>query len=151
MDPFHEPMKAFIENAGWFAPVLFILLHSSDRCCFCPSLWYYASRGVVFGFVKGALLFYIGLSIVALVTYGMVDKFPKFKGKIDHLREKLMHDKTISLGQVLILRIMPFISFNLLSVYLMEVTSSYKEYALYSLLGLAVLYTAFGNAISTLS
>ncbi|AQQ55475.1 TVP38/TMEM64 family protein [Planococcus lenghuensis] len=154
MEQFYETMKAFIDSAGWFAPVLFILLHLIRPLLFLPVVVVCITGGVLFGFVKGVLLSYIGLSILALSTYWMVDQSPKFKAKIDRLKEKFMHDKTISLGQVMVLRVMPFVSFNLLSVYLMEMTKSYKEYALYSLLGLiapAVLYTAFGNAISTLS
>ena len=56
----------------------------------------------------------------------------------------------MTIGQVMILRVMPFVHFHLLSIYLMDMTRSYREYMQYSILGVitpALLYTAFGEAM----
>jgi uncharacterized membrane protein YdjX (TVP38/TMEM64 family) len=53
----------------------------------------------------------------------------------------------------MILRLIPFVHFHLLSFYLIDLTSSFKEYtkvSFFSILPLVVLYTTFGNWAQTL-
>ncbi|KIL49276.1 TVP38/TMEM64 family protein [Jeotgalibacillus soli] len=151
MDEFDQSLKAFIEAAGWLAPFLFILLHLFRPLFFLPVIVVCIAGGVLFGFVEGALLSFIGLSLMSFVSYVLVNKFPRFREKVGKLKEKIFKNQTLTVGQVMILRIMPFVHFHLLSLYLMESAKSFKEYMYYSLLGLilpAVIYTAFGEAIT---
>jgi uncharacterized membrane protein YdjX (TVP38/TMEM64 family) len=153
MNQFNQSLEVFIESSGWLAPIFFILLHLLRPFLFLPVIVVCIAGGVLFGFVEGALLSFLGLSLMSLVSYKLVNRFPKFRERIFKLKKKVFKDKPISVGQVMILRIMPFIHFHLLSVYLMEMTRTYKEYMYYSVLGLilpAILYTAFGEAITAL-
>nr|WP_239584230.1 VTT domain-containing protein [Aquibacillus albus] len=143
-----------MEGAGWLAPILFILLHVFRPFFFLPVIVVCITGGVLFGFVEGAILSFIGLSLMSLITYPLIKKIPWFRRGISRLKGKFIHnERTISVGQVMILRIMPFIHFHLLSFFLMEMTKSFKEYMYYSVLGLimpAILFTAFGEAIREL-
>ena len=153
MDQFDQSLEIFINGAGWLAPVLFVLLHVLRPLFFLPVIVVCIAGGVLFGFVEGAILSLIGLSLMSLVSYKLVNHFPKFRRNITRLKQKMFHDRTISVGQVMVLRIMPFVHFHLLSFYLMEMTKSFKDYMYYSVLGLilpAILYTAFGEAITEL-
>lgn len=154
MEPFDHSLEAFISSAGWLAPFLFVLLHIIRPFLFLPVIILCIAGGVLFGFIEGAILSFVGLSLMTLLSYVLVDKFPKFRAKMSRLKNKFFHDRTISVSQVMVLRIMPFIHFHLLSLYLMESTKSFKEYMGYSVVGVilpAVLYTAFGQVITELS
>ncbi|MRH42116.1 TVP38/TMEM64 family protein [Aquibacillus halophilus] len=153
MDQFNQSLEFLIEGTGWLAPVLFILLHLFRPFFFLPVIVVCIGGGVLFGFIKGALLSFIGLSLMSLVSYQLVIKFPRFRKGVTHLKKKVFQDRTVSVSQVMILRIMPFVHFHLLSLYLMEMSKSFKEYMYFSVLGQimpAVLYTAFGEAITEL-
>lgn len=155
MDQFDHSLEVFIDGAGWFAPILFVLLHLFRPLFFIPVIVVCIAGGVLFGFVKGAILSFIGLSLMCFASYLLINQFPKFHHGLTRMKEKLLkNDQRISVGQVMVLRIMPFVHFHLLSFYLMEITKSFKEYMYYSVLGVimpAILYTAFGEAITELS
>ena len=151
MDQFDQSLEVFMDNVGWLAPFLFILLHLLRPLLFLPVIAICIAGGYLFGFLEGAFLSFVGLTLMSLVSYMLVNKFPKFREKMSRLKDKIFPDRTLSVAQVMILRIMPFVHFHLLSLYLMEMTKSRKEYMVISALGLiapAVLYTAFGQAIS---
>ncbi|AIY04665.1 hypothetical protein Plano_0700 [Planococcus sp. PAMC 21323] len=153
MDQFDQSLEVFMDNVGWLAPFLFILLHLLRPLLFLPVIAVCIAGGYLFGFFEGAFLSFIGLTLMSWVSYILVNKFPKFQAKMSRLKDKIFPDRTLSVAQVMILRIMPFVHFHLLSLYLMEMTKSLKEYMVISALGLiapAVLYTAFGRAISEL-
>ncbi|PPA69314.1 TVP38/TMEM64 family protein [Jeotgalibacillus proteolyticus] len=153
MEQFDQSIELFIESAGWLAPVLFILLHLLRPFLFLPVIVVCIAGGVLFGFLEGALLSFFGLSLMSLVSYQLVNKFPRFRAKLSRLKDKVFRDRTLSVSQVMVLRIMPFVHFHLLSLYLMEMSKTFKEYMYYSMLGVimpAVLYTAFGELIREL-
>lgn len=53
----------------------------------------------------------------------------------------------------MILRIMPFVHFHLLSLYLIEMSKTFKQYMIFSMVGVimpAIFYTAFGEVITEL-
>jgi len=151
MESFNEAIPRLIEDAGWLAPVLFILLHLIRPLLFIPVIVVCIAGGFLFGFVYGTIYSIIGLSLMSLFFFKLVDIFPQFRERVLRLKEKVFKDRMITVGQVMILRMMPFIHFHLLSLYLMEMTSSFKEYMRYSILGVvlpSMLYTAFGQAIT---
>lgn len=151
MEQLDQSLEVFMDNVGWLAPFLFILLHLVRPLLFLPVIAVCVAGGFLFGFFEGAFLSFIGLTLMSWVSYLLVHKFPKFEAKIARLKEKLFPNRTLSVTQVMILRIMPFVHFHLLSLYLMEMTKSLKEYMVISALGLiapAILYTAFGQAIT---
>lgn len=151
MDQFDQSLGVFIESSGWLAPVFFVLLHLLRPFFFIPVIVVCIAGGVIFGFLEGAVLSFIGLSLMSLVSYHLVNRFPKFRNRLSRLKKKMFDDRSISVAQVMVLRIMPFVHFHLLSFYLMDMTKSFKEYMYFSMLGFimpAVLYTAFGQVIT---
>ncbi len=151
MEQFDQSLETFMDNVGWLAPFLFILLHLLRPLLFIPVIAVCIAGGYLFGFFEGAFLSFIGLTLMSWISYILVNKFPKFQEKMSRLKDKIFPDRTLSVAQVMILRIMPFVHFHLLSLYLMEMTQSLKEYMAISALGLiapAILYTAFGQSIS---
>lgn len=151
MDQFDKSVEVFIENAGWMAPFFFIILHLLRPILFLPVIAVCVAGGVAFGFVQGALLSFTGLVLMSAITYFLLNRLPRFHQRMTHLKERIFPDRTLSVGQVMLLRIMPFVHFQLLCFYLMDMTKSFKEYMYYSALGLtlpAIVYTAFGQSIT---
>ncbi|WP_422122582.1 TVP38/TMEM64 family protein [Planococcus sp. X10-3] len=151
MDQFDDSVKIFIENAGWMAPIFFLLLHLVRPILFLPVIAVCVLGGVAFGFVQGAVLSYAGLLLMSAIVYLMLKHLPKSHQKMTKLKERIFTDRTLSVGQVMLLRIMPFVHFQLLCFYLMDMTRNFKEYMYYSALGLtlpAIVYTAFGQSIT---
>ncbi|MBU9721173.1 MULTISPECIES: TVP38/TMEM64 family protein [Bacillaceae] len=151
MDMFNNAIPHVIEDAGWLAPILFIFVHLIRPFLFLPVIVVCIAGGILFGFLHGTLYSIIGLSLMSFFFYKVVDIFPSFRGRITRMKEKILKDRVLTLGQVMILRMMPFVHFHLLSLYLMEMTSSFKEYMRYSIGGVilpSLLYTAFGQAIT---
>lgn len=144
-------LEIFIDSVGWFAPPLFVLLHVLRPLLFLPVIVVCIAGGVLFGFWQGALYNFLGLGAMNIVFYFIISKMPKFEAKMKKLKNKVLPDRTISVGQVMILRIMPFVHFHLLSFYLLEMTKDFKEYLYYALLGVllpSIIYTAFGDVIT---
>ena len=151
MDMFNEAIPHVIEEAGWLAPVLFIIVHLIRPFLFIPVIVVCIAGGYLFGFVHGTIYSVIGLSLMSFFFYKLVDIFPSLRARITRLKDKFLKGRVLTLGQVMILRMMPFVHFHLLSLYLMEMTSSFKEYMRISILGVilpSLLYTAFGQAIT---
>lgn len=151
MDQFDNSVEVFIENAGWMAPFFFLILHLIRPFVFLPVIAVCVVGGVAFGFIQGAILSYIGLLLMSAIIYLLLKRLPKFHHKMTKLKERMFTDRTLSVGQVMILRIMPFVHFQLLCFYLMDMTKSFKEYMYYSALGMmlpAIVYTAFGQSIA---
>ncbi|WP_053220196.1 TVP38/TMEM64 family protein [Virgibacillus senegalensis] len=151
MENFNDSIQSLIEGAGWLAPALFIVIHLIRPFLFLPVIVVCIAGGVLFGFLEGAILSFIGLSLMSLVFYRLVNQFPRFRDGVARLKSKLLHDRTITVTQVMVLRVMPFVHFHLLSLYLMEMTNTFRSYMYYSALGVilpAVLYTAFGQIIT---
>ncbi|WP_078595089.1 TVP38/TMEM64 family protein [Evansella clarkii] len=151
MDVFSEAIPRVIEEAGWLAPVIFIIIHLIRPFLFLPVIVICIAGGYLFGFLHGTLYSVIGLSLMSFFFYKVVDIFPSLRNRITKLKEKIFKDRILTLGQVMILRMMPFVHFHLLSLYLMEMTNSFKEYMRYSVMGVilpSAIYTAFGQAIT---
>ncbi|MFD1864282.1 TVP38/TMEM64 family protein [Planococcus chinensis] len=153
MENFLLDVEMFIISMGWLAPPLFILLHILRPVFFLPVIVVCIAGGVLFGFWQGALYNFIGLGSMNLIFYLIIRHMPKFEAKMNKLKNKLLPDRNLSIAQVMILRIMPFVHFHLLSFYLMEMTKNFKEYMYYALLGVllpSILYTGFGDVITNL-
>ncbi|MBB5172697.1 TVP38/TMEM64 family protein [Texcoconibacillus texcoconensis] len=146
-----EEIPHFIERAGWIAPLLFIFLHLIRPLFFVPVMVICIIGGYLFGVVYGTIYSVIGLSLMSFIFYRLVESFPAIRQKVTKLKTKLFKDRMLTLGQVMILRMMPFVHFHLLSLYLMEMTGSFRDYMKYSVGGVilpSLLYTSFGRAIT---
>lgn len=154
MEDSQEVIFRFIDQAGWLAPVVFILLHLLRPLLFLPVVLVCMAGGYFFGFVQGSIYSIIGLSLMSLVFYWIVNRFPRFRTRIARLKNKVFNDREMTVGQVMILRMLPFIHFHLLSLYLMEMTRNFRQYMIFSVLGILIpsmLFTGFGHMLMDLT
>lgn len=154
MEDFQETLFQMIDQAGWLAPVIFILLHLFRPLLFLPVVLVCMAGGYFFGFVQGTIYSVIGLSLMSLVFYWIVNRFPAFRRRIARLKKKVFNDRDMTVGQVMILRMLPFVHFHLLSLYLMEMTRNFREYMIFSVLGIllpSMLFTGFGHLLMDLT
>ncbi|WP_096436024.1 TVP38/TMEM64 family protein [Alteribacter populi] len=154
MNDFIEAVPTIIERAGWLAPLIFILLHLIRPFLFIPVIVVCIAGGYFFGFFYGSMYSLIGLTLMCFFFYKFVNYFPSLRNRMAKMKAKIFKNRQLTLGQVMILRMLPFVHFHLLSLYLMEMTSSFKEYMKYSFGGLIIpslLFTSFGQAISEMS
>lgn len=148
---FHEAVPQFIEDGGFLAPILFIIIHLIRPFLFIPVLFVCIAGGYLFGFVQGTIYSIIGLSLVSFYFYHILETFPSFRQRIMKLKRKILKDRVLTIGQIMVLRLIPFIHFHLLSLYLIEMTRSFREYMKYSIGGViipSIIYTGFGQAIA---
>ena len=153
MEEFLESSFQFIEQSGWLAPLFFVLLHVCRQIFFIPVLVICLLGGYLFGTVYGSIYSVIGLTAVSMVFYGLIHIFPSVRGKLTKIKKRLLKSKQVSVPQMMVMRLMPFVHFHLVSLYLMESTKDFKTYSKYSFLVSippAVVYTAFGDMIHEL-
>lgn len=155
IDPYLDELLYVIQVSGILAPLLFILLHVLRPLFFLPVIFICMFGGVLFGATAGAVYSIIGISITSLTFYFVVHRMPKAFTKFKALREKWVGERVdLSIPQVAILRLIPFIHFHLLSFCLIEMTTNFREYmkgSVYSNIPVAVTYTVFGNFLEELS
>ncbi|MBB6452060.1 putative membrane protein YdjX (TVP38/TMEM64 family) [Salirhabdus euzebyi] len=146
---------SIVESSGMFAPMLFIGFHLLRPIFFMPVAFICVSGGILFGMVSGTIYSVIGITLSSIFFYRFVVFMPKTFKRLVRMKSKIIGKHTqMSQSQIVLLRLMPFIHFHLLSVCIIEMSKSYKEYVKLSVLSnvpLAVLYTSFGQWISTLS
>ncbi|MDT8859442.1 VTT domain-containing protein [Alkalihalobacillus sp. MEB130] len=154
MEELLERSFQFIEQSGWFAPLFFVLLHVFRQVFFIPVLLICLIGGYLFGTFYGSIYSIVGLTAVSVVFYGLVHIFPSLRTKLTTLKKQFLKDRhQLTVAQMMIMRLMPFIHFHLISLYLIESTKNVKEYTKYSLLVSippAIVYTAFGDMIHEL-
>ncbi|CAM3860136.1 TVP38/TMEM64 family protein [Alkalicoccus chagannorensis] len=154
MEGWQDSVMRAIEYTGWAAPLLFILLHLLRPLLFLPVVVVCMAGGYFFGFVQGTLYSIAGLSLMSAVFYGVVNHFPSFRRRIRKLKKNVFQDKSMSIGQVMILRMLPFIHFHLLSLYIMEMTPNFYRYMIVSTAGIvlpSMMFTGLGHMIVDLS
>lgn len=143
-----------IEQSGWLAPLLFIMLHIFRQLFFIPVLLVCLLGGYLFGIVYGTIYSIFGLTAISFVFYFLAGFFPGLLSKLTRLKEKWFKNyHKLSFMQILVLRLVPFVHFHLVSLYLMEMSSNFKEYAKYSFYASippAFIFTAFGHLIHEL-
>lgn len=148
-------LLTYIELGGLFAPILFISFHLLRPLFFLPVVFICVSGGVLFGTVAGTIYSIIGITLSSVAFYGIIRWMPKTLKKMLQLKQKLIgHQTELTTPQIALLRLVPFIHFHLLSVCLIEMSGSFKDYTKSSLLSnipLAFVYTSIGKWISSLS
>lgn len=143
-----------MNSTAYAAPMLFILFHIIRPFLFIPVAFICITGGLLFGVTYGALYSLIGVTLSSLLFYFFIRYTPSLFERLQRLREKLLGKyNRLSIPQVLLLRITPFIHFHLVSLCLIEMTRNFKEYARLSLISnvpLAVVYTSFGQWFQSL-
>lgn len=155
MELFGQQMVMYVGAGGLLAPILFISFHLLRPIFFLPVMFICISGGILFGTFAGALYSIIGITLSSILFYGFIQKMPKTYNRLIILKKKLIGKQTqMTTSQIALLRLIPFIHFHLLSLCLIEVTSSFKDYAKSSIISnipLAVVYTSIGEHLTSLT
>ncbi|MEC5421977.1 VTT domain-containing protein [Virgibacillus sp. C22-A2] len=155
MELFGSYLMTFIETGGLFSPILFISFHLLRPLFFLPVVFICISGGVLFGAVAGTLYSLVGITLSSILFYFIIKWMPKTFEKLIQVKKKLIgkHSK-FTTSQIALLRLVPFIHFHMLSICLIEISASFKDYTKSSLLSnipLAFVYTSIGGWISNLT
>src|SRR5699024_2431042 len=110
---------------------------------------------MIFGTAAGTIYSIIGITLSSIFFYGIIHWIPKSYHKLTKFSEKWLGKQLIlTPSHIALLRLVPFIHFHLLSLYLIEISNGFKDYTKASLLTnipLAVVYTSFGQHLSGFS
>ncbi len=145
---------AMIEATGWLAPIVFILFHIARQFLFIPASLICIAGGILFGSVFGTIYSLIGLTLLTAAFYFACKTFPKISQKLLLLKEKWFGRRALTVGQISILRLIPFVHYQLLNLCLMEREPEFHKFMRASILTnlpLAFFYTVFGQFISRFS
>jgi len=141
-----------IEAGGVFAPLAFILFHLLRSFLFIPVPVVLISGGVLFGTLWGTVYSVIGLMGVSLLFYVFIDRMAKTQDRLVKIKVRWFGEyRNLTVGQIAILRLIPFVHYHLLSFCLKQKTPLFKNYLKASLLTnlpIAIFYTSFGEYIS---
>src|SRR5690625_4340808 len=122
-------LMAFIETGGIFAPLIFISFHLLRPLFFLPVIIICISGGVLFGTIAGTLYSIIGITLSSIIFYMIINWMPKTFNHLINVKQKLIgKHATMTTSQITLLRLIPFIHFQLLSFCLIEISSGFKEY-----------------------
>lgn len=145
----------YLGTGGLLSPLLFITFHLLRPVLFLPVMFICISGGILFGTTAGTLYSLVGITLSSLIFYGVINKMPKMLKRLTTLKGKIMgHHTEMTISQITLLRLIPFIHFHLLSLCLIENTATFKDYMKSSLISnipLAVVYTSLGQQLSNLS
>lgn len=141
-----------VESVGFLAPLAFIFFHLVRQFLFLPVAIVCIAGGVLFGTVLGTIYSIIGLMLVSITFYFVIKRMPKTFEKLSKIKIKWFGEyRNLTVSQIAILRLIPFIHFHLMNFCLMQRKKSFKEFvwgSFYSNLPLAFFYTIFGQFIS---
>lgn len=147
-------VMAIVETSGLFAPLLFIVCHLVRPLLFLPVIAICMAGGIFFGTIAGTLYSVVGITLSSMVFYLIIRSMPKTFNHFLHAKQKFLGDHTtFSSTQITLLRLIPFIHFQLLSFCLFEISPNFKEYmksSFFTSIPATVMYTSIGQTISRL-
>ncbi|MED3571341.1 TVP38/TMEM64 family protein [Cytobacillus praedii] len=152
MDDQLTMLFVMVETAGILAPIAFILFHILRQFLFIPVPLVCLTGGILFGSFFGSVFSMIGLMLSSMIFYMLINKMPKTHKKLSKLKKRWFGEyRNLTVGQVAVLRLIPFIHYHLLNFCLIERNKSFQDYMKHSWitnLPLAIFYTVFGEFIS---
>ncbi|MBP2240683.1 putative membrane protein YdjX (TVP38/TMEM64 family) [Cytobacillus eiseniae] len=141
-----------VETVGILAPIAFIFFHILRQFLFIPVPLVCIAGGILFGSFFGSVFSIIGLMLSSIFFYFLINKMPKIHTKLSKLKKRWFGEyRNLTVGQIAVLRLIPFIHYHLLNFCLIERNKSFSAYLKNSWitnLPLAVFYTVFGEFIS---
>jgi uncharacterized membrane protein YdjX (TVP38/TMEM64 family) len=144
-----------IETTGFFAPIVFIFFHMIRQFLFIPVVVVCIAGGVLFGAEFGTVYSVIGLTGASMVFYLFSKVFPTVLQRFEKMKDKwLGHYTCLSTGQIIILRMIPFVNFSLISLCILEKTKTFRRYtkvSLFTHIPSSLCFTFLGASIQTLS
>lgn len=155
MDEKATLVLAFIEMSGIFAPIIFIAFHTFRQFLFIPVIVVCMAGGLLFGTVYGFIFSLIGLTLSSYFLYILLNRFPSVHQKLQAIKVKWFGPYTnFTIGQIAVLKLIPFMHYQLLCFALMERRRSFPEYAFSSFLTnipVVLFYTVFGRFLKEFS
>ncbi|WP_075982522.1 TVP38/TMEM64 family protein [Bacillus massilinigeriensis] len=152
MDEQLAMLFVIVKAGGIFAPIAFIFFHFVRQFLFIPVSVICIAGGVLFGTIAGTFYSLIGLLFSSFLFYFIVNRMPKTYERLSKIKRKWFGEyRNLTVGQIAILRLIPFIHYHLLSFCLIERKKSLKQYMKASFITnipLALFYTVFGEFIS---
>lgn len=142
-----------IELGGWLAPVAFILFHLIRQFLFIPVPVVCMAGGVLFGTLWGTLYSMMGLIVVSFLFFVLIKRMPNTYNRLSAIRKRWFGEyRNLTIGQIAVLRLIPFVHYQLLNFCLLERNKDLKGFMKGSWLTnipLAFFYTVFGEFISS--
>lgn len=142
-----QSVRDFILSFGWWGPVIFFFIYTIGPAVFLPTSVLSLGAGLAFGVWPGVLYIMIGASGAAVTGYVMARFFGKSVIKIDQFAwsEKIFRqmDKRGFL-YVFVLRLIPIVSFDLLSFLAGFAKVKFYYYMLATVLGMIPGVFAYG-------
>ncbi len=146
---------AIMEASGYIAPVLFILFHVLRQFLFIPVALVCMAGGILFGSILGTIYSLIGLTLLSIIFYFAIKSFTSFYERLLRLKEKWFGKSAdLTTGQIAVLRLIPFIHYQLLNLCLIQKNPQFKPFVratIISNIPLAFFYTVFGQYIKQFS
>lgn len=137
------------------ASFLFIFVHVVRPIFFIPVILILMTGGVIFGFVHGTILSIVGLMLSSIIFYYLAQKMPWFTRRLIQMKQKLFgEDRHMTKQQVMLLRLVPFIHYHLLSFLIYEQATDLRDYnklSLYTAIPMALIYTVIGQSVAQFS
>lgn len=151
MDEQLTMLLVMVESGGIFTPLAFILLHFLRQFFFIPVAVICIAGGILFGSVAGTFYSLIGLYFSSFLFFAMIRRLPKTHKRLSRIKRKWFGEYgNLTIAQITILRLVPFIHYHLLSFCLLEKQKNFKRYMKASFITnipLALFYTVFGEFI----
>ncbi|GAB2570022.1 TVP38/TMEM64 family protein [Gracilibacillus alcaliphilus] len=137
------------------APILFILVHLLRPILFVPVLMVCVTGGMLFGFLAGSIYSIIGLMVSSISFYFLIKLLPMLEKHCKKIEEKWLKNQiNLNTFQIMILRMLPFVHFHLLSFCIYKKSTNFACYlrtTLISVIPVAIIYTLLGQSIQTVS
>jgi len=144
-----------IQTTGFFAPLFFVCFHIIRQFLFIPVAVVCVAGGLLFGTFFGSILSIIGLTCASLTFYLFSKVFPSLIERFVGMKVRWLGAYTsLSTIQIILLRMIPFVNFSLISLCIFEKTKTLGRYTKLSFIThipSATFFTFLGAAIHNLS
>ncbi len=143
-----------IQTTGFFAPIAFILFHLLRQFLFIPVAVVCIAGGILFGAQLGSVYSVIGLTGSSIVFYFVTKLFPKLMNRFIKMKERWLGTYTnFSIIQIVILRMIPFVNFSLISLCILDKAKTFGRYtklSFFTHIPSTILFTFLGASIQAL-
>lgn len=152
MESIHEHLYYLIHHQVYDAVILFIFIHIIRPFLFIPAIVLCIAGGVIFEPINDSMIPVIGLVLSSLIFYLAMSTYPNAMKKLIQMKQKLFGKYThLSVGYITMLRLIPFMHFQLLAFCILEQSGNFKEYiknTILSTVPFVCIYTIVGKSIN---
>lgn len=151
-----EQLVETIRNTHWLlAPLIYLIIHVIRPIFFIPVVIIFIAGGLIFGIIPGIILSIIGVSLSSAGFYLLTKLMPSITNRLVRMKGRLFgRDVQMTLAQIAVVRLLPFVHYHLLSFLIYESTKNFKAYmyaSFVSAIPMAVVYTIIGQSITEFS